>query len=140
MQHDIAGAWHLKTWKRHHDDGTLEYPLGVAPRGILIYGTDGSMAVQMVVADRPALDTDDPVGGPVEQRAAAYSTCLSYFGTYEVRDAEVVHHVEAALFPNWSDTTQARPFVFDDGQLILQVKDASGRVTNEMIWERKTAS
>lgn len=137
MQLDITGAWQLKTWKRYLDDGTTAYPLGTRPRGILVYTPDGSMAVQMVVADRPRLDTDDPVGGSVQERAAAYSTCLSYFGTYEVKDGEVVHHVDAALFPNWSNTTQARPFVFDGSSLALQVRDATGRVTNEIIWERK---
>lgn len=138
MQHEITGTWKLITWKRHRDDGTIVYPLGETPRGLLIYTADGSMAVQMVVADRPGLDTADPVGGEVNQRAEAYSTCLAYFGTYEVRDDEIVHNVDAALFPNWSNTSQARPFVFDEGNLVLQVKDDKGRVTNEIIWEPKT--
>jgi hypothetical protein len=140
MANEIAGTWHLKTWKRHLDDDTTVHPLGLTPHGILIYTPGGDMAVQMVVAERPRLDTEDPVGGDVEQRAQAYSTCLSYFGTYEVRDGQVVHHVDAALFPNWSNTTQARPFVFDDGDLILQVKDGNERVTNEMIWTRTASS
>ncbi|MEJ2320783.1 MAG: lipocalin-like domain-containing protein [Gammaproteobacteria bacterium] len=139
MQEQITGAWQLQTWKRYSDDGTAEFPFGRSPRGILIYTDDGKMAVQMVVADRPVLDTDDPIGGSVEQRAEAYSTCLSYFGSYEVKDNEIVHVVDAALFPNWSNTSQARPFVFDqDKQLLhLQVKDDAGRVTSEIIWERK---
>lgn len=137
MQLDITGTWLLKTWKRHHDDGTLVYPLGETPRGALIYAPDGTMIVQMLLADRPKLDTDDPVGGSVEQRAQAYSTCLAYFGTWESKENQVIHHVDSALFPNWSNTTQARPFVFDNGDLILQVKDANGHVTNEMIWTRK---
>lgn len=95
------------------------------------------MAVQMVVGQRPTLDTDDPVGGDVEERAQAYSTCLSYFGTYEIQGDEIVHYVEAALFPNWSNTTQRRPFVLEEGVLILQVKDAAGRLTNEILWERQ---
>lgn len=140
MAQQIAGTWLLRTWRRHLEDGTVVFPFGEAPRGVLIYSRDGSMAVQMVVADRPRLDTDDPVGGEVEQRAAAYSSCLSYFGTYEVRENAVVHHVDAALFPNWTNTSQLRPFVFDAGNLVLQVKDENGRVTNEMIWERKQGS
>jgi len=136
MAVDIAGTWHLKAWQRYPDDGTIEYPFGETPQGLLIYGSDGSMAVQMVVADRARLDTDDPIGGDAQQRAAAYSTCLAYFGTWEVKDDEVVHHVKAALFPNWSNTSQARPLNLKDGELILQVKDHAGRVTSEIIWER----
>lgn len=137
MQLDIAGTWQLVTWKRHPDETHVVYPLGENPLGILIYTADGSMAVQMLVADRPALNTEDPVGGSTEERAQAYSTCLSYFGSYEVTANAVIHHVDAALFPNWSNSTQARPYVLDNGRLILQVKDDSGRVTNEIIWERK---
>jgi hypothetical protein len=95
------------------------------------------MAVQMVAKDRPRVDARDALGGKVEERAAAYSTCLAYFGTYEVRDNAVIHQVEASLFPNWSDTVQARPFVFEGEDLVLQVKADDGRVTNEIVWARK---
>ena len=94
------------------------------------------MAVQMVAVDRPRLDTGDALGGEVEQRASAYSTCLAYFGRYEIRENEVIHQVEASLFPNWSGTVQARPFVFEGEDLVLQVKADDGRVTNEIVWTR----
>lgn len=138
MTTELIGAWQLVTWKRHPDNGNVAFPLGSSPRGLLIYTADGAMSVHMVLADRPNLDTDDPVGGTVEERALAYSTCLSYFGTWEVEGRNVTHHVDAALFPNWSRTVQSRPFVLDNGRLVLQVKDATGRLTNEMIWARRT--
>lgn len=134
----LVGAWQLVTWKRHKEDGSVSFPLGDAPRGLLIYTAEGAMSVHMLLADRPRLDTDDPVGGTVEERALAYSTCLSYFGTWEAEGHTVTHHVDAALFPNWSRTVQSRPFVFDNGRLVLQVRDANDRLTNEMIWARKT--
>lgn len=133
----IEGTWLLKTWRRIEDDGNDIYPLGENPRGILVYTPDGSMVVQMFVQERPKLDTDDPVAGSVDERAAAYSTCLAYFGTYEVQSNQVVHEVECALFPNWSNTRQARPFMLDGKRLALQVKSPEGRLTNEIIWERK---
>jgi hypothetical protein len=138
MDTGLVGAWKLVTWRRHPGDGSVVYPLGRSPHGLLIYSADGAMSVHMLVADRPALATDDPVGGSVEERASAYSTCLTYFGSWEARGNEVVHHVDAALFPNWSRTTQSRPFVFVNDQLILQVKDGHGNVTNEMVWVRPT--
>ena len=134
----IAGTWTLNTWRRVDGDGNWTYPFGEHPRGILVYAEDGGMAVQMVVADRPKLDTSDPIGGSVEERAGAYSSCLSYFGEYEVQTDKVVHKVHAALFPNWSDTEQARPFVLKGNGLVLQMKDAEGNLTGEILWERKT--
>lgn len=139
MQRHIAGTWRLETWRRYNTDGSVAYPFGKKPRGILIYTRDGRMAVQMLSAERATIDTTDPLGGSAEARAAAYSTCLAYFGSYEVDGETVIHRVDASLFPNWSETVQARPFVFDGGALVLQVKGDDGRVTNEMIWARESS-
>jgi hypothetical protein len=139
MKSDIAGTWILKTWRRFGDDGTLVFPLGEDPSGILIYTEDGNMAVQMLTANRPRLNTDDPVGGDAEERAAAYSSCLAYFGTYKVDGQKVIHNVEAALFPNWSQTFQERPFVRNGNELSLQVIGEDGRLSNEIIWTRKSS-
>ena len=136
MEKRAEGTWHLKVWRRIEDDGTTVFPFGQHPRGILIYAPDGSMAVQMITKNRPPFDTTDALGGDIEQRAGAYSTCLAYFGKYEIQGNEVIHRVEGSLFPNWSDTLQARPFVFEGEDLVLQVKAEDGRVTNEIVWTR----
>ncbi len=133
---DITGTWRLVAWRRYSDDGTFFHPFGDEPEGILVYTPDGFMAVQMVRADRPTLDTDNAIGGSVEERAGAYSTCLSYFGRYRIGDDHVVHLLDGSLFPNWSDTAQVRPFRLDDGDLVLEVRDPSGRITNEIAWRR----
>jgi hypothetical protein len=137
MKRDIAGAWRLDTWRKLATDGSVSYPFGEQPVGTLLYTPDGYMAVQMLVAERPRLATDDALGGSVEERASAYSSCLAYFGRYEVKGESVIHHVTGSLFPNWSQTTQERPFVCRGDELCLQVKDSSGRVTNEIIWRRE---
>lgn len=133
---DISGTWRLATWRRYEDDGTFFYPFGEQPDGILVYTPDGFMAVQMVQADRPTLDTDNAIGGTEGERAGAYSTCLSYFGRYRFDGEQVVHMLDGSLFPNWSGTSQVRPFRLDDGDLVLEVRDASGRITNEIVWRR----
>ena len=70
---------------------------------------------------------------------ANFKGCISYFGSYELNLEEnlIVHHVEGALFPNWSDTLQRRPFVLDGNELSLQGVDDDGRLTNEMVWMQK---
>src|SRR5437763_4768032 len=110
---ELAGTWKLVAWRRVADDGSLTYPLGEDATGLLIYTGNGRMAVQITAANRPALATNDPLGGDVEKRADAYSGCLAYFGTYEVQDDKVVHHVDKSLFPNWSGAEQVRPLSFE---------------------------
>src|ERR1700757_3320213 len=104
----LTGAWRLVAWRRIADDGVVTHPLGEDARGLLIYTADGRMAVQMAAADRPTLDTADPLGGDVQARADAYSTCLAYFGSYELKGDTVIHRIEASLYPNWSDQVQER--------------------------------
>jgi hypothetical protein len=141
MSINIAGSWKLLAWRRIEGDN-VSYPLGEDATGLLIYAEDGSMAVQMTAADRPAIATADALGGDVEQRAAAYSTCLAYFGGWEVDGDNVIHHVEASLFPNWSDTVQTRPFTCDGRVLVLRTPPtvtSSGTLVNEISWVRQPA-
>jgi Lipocalin-like domain len=137
----LRGTWKLTAWRRIAQDGTVNYPLGPDARGQLIYTSNGDMAVQITGADRPALATDDPLGGDPESRAGAYSTYLAYFGTYELEDESVVHHIDGCLFPNWSGEKQVRPFTHEHGELVLrtppmQVADGT-TVVNELAWARE---
>ena len=144
--HDVAvnmnrvkGQWRLITWRRIADGDVVTYPFGESPSGLLIYTAEGHMAVQMIEADRPALDTSDPLGGDTEQRAAAYSTQLAYFGRYEVSGDEVTHRIDGSSFPNWSGTDQVRPFLCDGETLILRTPPSlvdGVTVVNEMSWIR----
>jgi lipocalin-like protein/glycosyl hydrolase family 15 len=137
--HPVLGVWSLIDWQRIYADGRRVYPFGEKPVGLLAYMPDGRMMVQMLTRTRPLIDSPDPVGGPVNERAQAYSTCLAYFGTYKVLDNEVEHHIEASLYPNWTGKTTARGMAIEDGKLILRTDPSivdGISVVNEMSWER----
>ncbi len=137
----LAGTWKLVAWRRAAEDGTITYPLGEDASGLLIYTADGRMAVQMAAANRPPLATDDPpLGGDAQKRAAAYSTCLAYFGSYELRGDSVVHRIDVSLFPNWSGAEQSRPFTYAGNELVLRtppMEGVNGTVVNEIAWARE---
>src|SRR6266702_3559956 len=113
MSINITGTWKLVEWRRIEEGKKVTYPLGEGASGLLIYTSDGLMAVQMVAADRPTIATTDALGGDVEERANAYSTCLAYFGSYEVQGNSVVHRLDGSLFPNWTGSLQSRPYTYD---------------------------
>jgi hypothetical protein len=98
------------------------------------------MAVQIMGAARPALTTDDPLGGDVTARAGAYSTYLAYFGTYELAGESVVHCIDGSLFPNWSGEKQVRSFTAEGDELVLRTPpmadDSGATVVNELVWTR----
>jgi hypothetical protein len=91
---DIEGTWRLVAWRRIAPVGSVSLPLGPDPEGLLTYTSDGHMSVVMVAPGRPPIAGGDPLGGEIEARAAAYSTCLAYTGTYVRNGGTVVHYVE----------------------------------------------
>ena len=139
MASDIVGSWRLTSWRQVNERGEVRFPLGADAVGLLIYDADGNMAVQMTAKNRPILTTSDPLNGDAQELAKAYSTCLAYFGTYEVDDNYVIHKVVQSLYPNWSNSEQRRPYNCDGKMLILFIppsESANGAVFNEMSWRR----
>jgi hypothetical protein len=135
----IEGQWNLKHWRRVGSDGSEAFPFGRDATGMLVYTSSGGMIVMMAAANRAKIDTHDAIGGPVEDRAAAYSGYLAYFGRYEVVGNEVHHIIDGSSFPNWSGDVQARPFETDGTNLVLRTPPTEiGGITvvNEMAWTR----
>lgn len=135
----VVGSWDLLHWRRTGSGGQVIYPLGEDAKGLLVYTRNGHVIVQMAATDRARIEASDPVGGSVEERATAYSGFLGYFGTYEVRQGEIVHQITSCSYPNWSSTVAARPYEVDEQQLILRTPpNTSDGVTwvNEMAWRR----
>ena len=74
------------------------------------------------------------------ERAASYGSYVAYYGRYEVdaATAKVTHHVEGALNPNWVKTDLVRYWEFspDGRRLSLSIRNAAGRTTGTLVWER----
>lgn len=141
MPVDLAGSWTLVAWRRVSEDGTVVHPLGEDARGVLVYTPEGRMAVTLTAAQRPELPEGDPLGGDVQSRADAYSTCLAYVGTWELRGEEVVHRIDVSLYPGWTGAEQVRPYTWDGEELVLRTPPAQGphgRTVNELAWRRES--
>jgi hypothetical protein len=132
----FVGTWKLISWEITQPDGTIHSPYGKDVVGYLIYTADGYMSAEIMDPDRQQSEPNFPLETAAAQtlsdpdRARAYSTYLSYCGTYTVEGSTVTHHVKVGLIPGWTGTEQPRPFQFDQGRLILQAGN------NKLIWER----
>jgi hypothetical protein len=103
--------------------------------GRIMYDASGQMAVQLMVSSRvKANPTTDA------ERLAAYRTYFAYYGGYSVDEAKgtIVHHLQGSTSPASVGTDFVRYYKFssDGKRLTLQVKDAQGRVTGALVWER----
>ncbi len=132
----FVGTWKLVSWEVTQPDGAVFYLYGHNVVGYLIYTADGYVSAEIMDPDRRQSDPNFPLEIAAAQtlpdpdRARAYSTYLSYCGTYTVDRNRVTHHVKAGLIPSWTGSEQPREFRFEDGRLIL----GSGR--QKLTWER----
>lgn len=138
---DLIGAWRLQRWDTAFDDGSVGFVMGAQPLGVIVYTVDGTVITTICAADRPAIDSDDPLGGPVDQRLAALDTFIAYSGTFRIDGTDVVHDVAISLFPNWVGGSQRRHVSFsDDGRTLTLSTDpllARGRRgVQRLVWER----
>jgi 3-hydroxybutyryl-CoA dehydrogenase len=135
---DFFGAWRLVSFEAKAE-GETTYPFGREASGCLIYTPTGQMSVVLSKADRERFAGEDVRLATPEEKSAAFDSCFSYFGTFEVKGNAVIHHVEHCTFPNWIGSDQARLFHFDGNRLILETPPmpSGGRETiSRLVWER----
>jgi hypothetical protein len=130
----LAGNWRLVKFENFDDTGAAR-DAGYEG-GRIMYDEAGNMAAQLMRVNRKPLSQP-----PSEsERAGAYSTYVAYYGrvTIDPAASKVTHHVEGSVNPNWVKTDLVRYYAFsDDGnRLMLSIKNAQGRVTGTLTWER----
>jgi hypothetical protein len=136
----LIGTWNLLSWEIRASVGTVTYPLGESPRGVIVYDESGRMAVQLMDPDRLPSESSDPFGAEPDEIVTAWMGFISYAGRYEVdsRQLTVTHHLEICSFPNWVGTEQRRFYEFDGDLLVLSTPPISlgGESTvSTLLWE-----
>ncbi len=135
----FLGTWKLISCEHRLENGTITYPMGDNPVGVLIYTPDGYMSGTLMNANRPRFRTTDLFEGSDSERAQAARTYVHYTGPFEVWEDRVIHHVEASLFPNWVGTRQQRFYQFSGDTLELSTNpfvSEGGRQTAHLLWKR----
>ena len=136
---DLVGTWRLVSNEYRTEDGDTSYPWGRDAGGYIMYSADGYMSVVITSAGRPNFASGDPKGGTTEEQAAAAASYVSYCGRYELKEDHVIHHIEAALFPNRVGTHQVRYFTISGDRLSLRTApmEIEGKTrTGYLEWER----
>lgn len=130
----FIGHWRLLTFENFDDKGmsrVAEYD-----GGRIMYDATGQMSAQLMRSSRARLSQPSTE----TERAAAYATYTAYYGRFSIDPAQsrVTHHVEGSVNPNWVKTDLVRYYAFspDGNRLMLSLKNAEGRVTGTLTWER----
>ncbi len=136
VQRQFTGNWRLVSFENFDEKGAARPSAFTGGR--IMYDAAGQMAAQLTHSNRKPLTTPSSEA----ERAAAYSGYLSYFGRYSIDPSAqtVTHHVEGSTNPNWvstaTDLVRSYAFSADGNRLMLSVKNAAGRVTGTLTWER----
>jgi hypothetical protein len=134
VQKRLAGHYKLLKFESFDESGAARN--GGYDEGRILYDAAGNMSAQLMRTGRKRLSTP----ATEAERALAYSGFLAYYGRFTVDPAtqKVTHHVEGSTNPNWVGTDLIRYYEFssDNTRLMLSIKNAQGRVTGTLTWER----
>jgi hypothetical protein len=106
--------------------------------GVLVYGADGRMSVQVMDPRRPRWGRE----ASDAERSAGARGYIAYAGRFEVEESDppvVVHHVEISLVPNWVGRPQRRTVELDGDRLRLTAPEldvGDGPATPALTWRR----
>ena len=80
----LHGCWLLRSYQLQQSDGSIIYPMGEQPEGLLLYSPAGHMSVHLLQpgAQPPAPEQLPP--GVSADLALSYACYSSYFGRYTV--------------------------------------------------------
>ncbi len=118
----FVGSWKLVSY-----EVGASHPLGGDAVGLLTYGADGRMSLQVMRPNRPKIGISGEEGGyeagTAQEVMSAYRGYLAYFGTYEVdeKGGFVTHHIEGSLFPNWVGIKRYELYNFSGDRLTFGV-------------------
>ena len=137
----FVGTWRLVSFHARDSAGAISYTLGEHAEGRLMYDAAGNMSVQMMSSGRSHFSAADVRGGTVEEKSRALDGYSAYYGRYTVDTAlrAITHHIDGALFPNWTSTILVRTYRFEDERLTLTTAPMTvggRRVRSELVWER----
>jgi hypothetical protein len=122
LRDEVLGAWELVSFEAADvATGTVEHPLGVSPRGLILYTPDGHMSAQLAHSDM--------------------SGYLAYGGGFSVdEETSTLHHeVSMSMMPELLASPQFRRASVDGDYLTLAatLADEHGRdIDSTLVWRR----
>jgi hypothetical protein len=110
----LAGSWSLVSYEVTPEGGSPDRPYGASPKGRLILGADGRMAVVMAAEGRRYGPSD-------AERAALHRAMMAYSGRYRVEGDRFITAVDVSSNLIWEGTEQVRRFRLDCPDLVLDL-------------------
>jgi hypothetical protein len=147
----FVGTWRLVTMRADRGDGAPGEPYGPQPLGYITYTADGHMHAILMDPDRRRVGTSIEEFGQhhglrrvallvaklpaLARLTEAAAKAMAYSATWEIRGAEVVHHVTASVLPDAIGTNLVRTYAFDADRMTLTAHYPDGGSV-ELVWQK----
>ncbi len=134
----VVGTWKLVSIEATRPNGEVIRDWGQNPTGLIIYDSEGRMAVQFMRDPRPT-SASNPL--TIEEKNAAFEGYYAYFGTYEFdeKDGTVTHHIQGSMRPYEVRTDYKRLYKLEGNRLTLStppmLREGEQRIYR-LVWER----
>ncbi|GKQ50206.1 lipocalin-like domain-containing protein [Bradyrhizobium sp. Ce-3] len=140
----LVGIWSLTEAVTVKGDETVPW-FGRHPpiTGILIYGENGWMSVQIAGAPAGTISRADFYKLSAADRAVWFDEYYAYYGTFEVDEVAhvITHHIVSSLLPYETATILKRTVSIDGDMvsLLTAARDDGGKTSfNRLVWKKAT--
>ncbi len=132
----LIGTWELTRWFVTDPDGAVTEPLGPGAVGLLVFTADGWMTTTMTAPGRPLLSRRNLRAAPVEERAAAFDTVVSYCCRWRVVGRAVELQVVLSHNPAMVGTLQVRKLQMRGSVLTVSTEESvpAGKRIHRLQW------
>ena len=134
LERDLIGRWDLVDTYLEAPDGERTPLLGDSPRGLIHYGSDGTVIAMLAGSDRSL--PEDPV--PDSAAARAWAGFFAYYGSWTLSGSRVQHTVHLSHDPRLNGSTLERDIAWEDGLLTFSGPHPYGGPGHRVIivWKR----
>jgi len=123
LKEKIVGTWKLVSWESIRPDGrVVNLWMGPHPTGVIMYQSNGYMAVQIMADPRPTFKQNpSTINSPDDEFRKAFFGYYAYWGTYTINEAGtgVVHHLQGSLRPSEVGIGYRRSVSFDGTKVVI---------------------
>jgi len=143
LKNELVGTWQLLSYIEVPINGTdSKFPMGQSPKGLLMYGADGYMSVQISNSERSNFSSDDRYLANELEIRSQVKGFISLAGSYKIDNinATVQYSIITSSFPNWEGQFQERKIDFEGDILYLKsvkpILSDGIEVNSYMTWRR----
>jgi len=136
LKNELIGSWRLLSYiEIPLRGGDSYFPLGKSPKGLLLYGQDGFMSLQLSASEEISRVED-------KNNVRSLHGYMAFSGKYTVDHnyAHVTCFIDTSSFPLWEGTKQVRKVDFE-GDVLFQktvepIMSDGQLVHGYMTWKR----